>query len=291
MDDMGNAMQRAEQLMITLPSAMLMAILMVLIIHRMIDGIFPPVPGFLAMSFCLVTLYLCVWPPHPYFPYIAWVCVLSLMATYPFAESQLEKIGLKEIDNERLEKVFTALEQHPDNYSAIFEVAANLYRQGFFLDAIVLTEKTLDVLSTRRDEIRNTSMRDVFRTEEILLRKWKNTPAPAPRPQDQVCDNCNTRNAPGSLFCSSCKRPYLLDKVKKIDPRSRFASKLILSYALIGLSIVFGAAVGLSVQGPMKYVVIIGALGAVGLLLNWLFSVRSAGHQVKEQKPLYIQEG
>ncbi len=274
---MNEGMARFEQFMVTIPAAIVVAVCALLVVYRMIDGNLHVGAGLGALGLLIGILYLCVWPPHPAVPGVALVAIISLMVTFPFAEKQLEIIELREYDMERLQRAFTALEQKPDNPSAMFDAARWLHQNGFQQDAIAIGRTALTVLSTHKDEVRNTSLRDQFRAEEAMINRWTREPVVEHKSGTvHKCVACQTQNPPGSLFCSGCKRPYLLDKVRLIDPRSRFFGKLMVTWALVGGLTVGGAAIGLNLEGNMRYVALGGAVLVVGLLLAWLFKPASA---------------
>jgi hypothetical protein len=283
-------MERGIQLMVTLPSALLVAICIVMIVHRMIDGEFPVVQGIIGIGVLAMTLFYCVWPPHPAFPYVAWIAILSLMLTFPYAQTQLVKVQMREIDVSKLEKAQAALEQRPDNFAAAFEVAKQLYGFGFVQEAIAIGDQTMAILATRVDPIRNISFKDSFRPEIILLDRWKRTPAPPPPPGGGRCGACRTENPLGTVVCKGCGKPYLLEKVRAINPAKKFAAKLFLTWILLGVVIIAGAGIGLAL-GPAGIPVILVVLVIIGLLLHFLFRIPNAGSPMKEAPPLYQREG
>lgn len=268
---MGEAMGRFEQFLVTLPSAVIVALCVVLVVHRMIDGDMPAAPGLGAILALIAILWLCVWPPHPLVPAIALVSVVALMVTFPFAERQLADVELREYDVERLERAVRALEQKSDNPSALFEAARWLYVQGFHADAIAMGDAALRMLSDKRDEVRNVSIREQFRAEDQMVSRWKRSPIAPVHPSAYGCPACRTVNPPGTLFCNGCRRPYLLDRVKKVDLRARFWGRLVLTWALIGGVIVGASSVGLVVTGVLRIVAVGVGVVVLGLLLTVLF--------------------
>lgn len=268
---MQEGMARFEQFLVTIPAGVIMAICFLLIVYKMIDGEIPGLPGMVALTSVLVMLWFCVWPPHPALPAVILVSVIALMVTFPFAERVLQDVEQREYDVSRLERAFGALQQKYDNPSAMFEAAKWLHVQGFHADAIAIGEATLAMLSTKRDDVKNVSMRDHFRAEEQLVMRWKRSPIGPVHASAYVCPACKTSNVPGTLFCAGCRRPYLLDRVKSVDLRARFWGRLILTWGLIGATVAGGAAIGLTFTGPLRWVVLGVALLVIGLLLTILF--------------------
>lgn len=271
---MAEGMARFEQFLVTIPSAVIIAICFLLVFYKMVDGEIPGIPGLATLIVLIGSLWLCVWPPHPWLPAIILVSVVALMVSFPFAERQLMEVEQREYDIERLERAIRSLEQKSDNPSALFEAAKWLYVQGFAVDAIAIGDAALRMLSTRYDEVRNTTMRDQFRAEERMVNQWRTMPAARIHPSEYKCQACQTQNPPGTLFCNGCRRPYLLDRMKRFDPRAKFWGKLILTWALIGATVVGAAAAGLALDGPARTAVILTGVVLLGLLLGVLFRPR-----------------
>lgn len=282
---MGGFYDRAIAFFITLPSAVLVGVCVVIIIHRMISADLAVVHGIVAMGVLLATLALCVRPPHPMFPILAWVAILALMLTYPFAETQLIKVQLRDIDVEKLERSYNALAARPDNAAAAFEVAKQLYAFGFVEQAIAIAESTLMQLSQKVDSVTNASFRDAFRAEQVLVNRWKHTPVPAPPPTARRC-SCGAENPAQAIVCQKCGRPYMLEKVRAINPGKRFAGKLALTWILIAAAVVGGGALAMS-AGSLAIPAIFVVLAIVGGLLYWLFRIPSAGASVKQPSIFY----
>jgi len=274
---MAEGMARFEQFLVTIPSAVIVAICFLLVVYRMIDGELPAIPGFGTLIVLIGLLWLCVWPPHPVLPAIILLSVVALMVLFPFAERQMALVELREYDVERFERAIRALEQKADNPSALFEAARWLAAQGFHADAIAIGDVALTMLSTKRDEIRNTSMREQFRAEERMVNEWRRLPIQPVPGNAHECRACRTSNIPGTLFCSGCRRPYLLDRLKGVDLRARFWGRLVLTWALIGGTVAGAAAIGLVTSGIMRLVAVGGGLAILGLLLGFLFRMPRPG--------------
>lgn len=273
---MGEGLKHFERLMMAGPCLIVCAICGLLIVQRMIASDLAPLPGFAGLAFLIGTLWFAMNPPHPLFPIVAAIAIVALMASFPFAEAELEKREMREYDLERLERAYAALFQKPDNHSACFEVAKWLHHHGFRTDARLIAEATLASLGTKRDEVKNMSLRDAFRAEEAMLRKWAAEP-PVPEPaQAHVCPGCRTNNAPGLILCSGCGRPFHLDKAKLARVGEHVYAKLLIAYLVIGGLIVGGGGIGLALDGAIRFVAIGGAVLAAGLVLGWLFRPRQA---------------
>jgi hypothetical protein len=268
---MGAAMEQFERFIVAMPCIIVCSICGLLIVLRMIGGELPATPGFGALGVLITLMYFCVNPPHPWFPVLGVIAVLALMISFPFAEAELEKREQREYDAERLERAYGAIQQKADNWSAHFEAARWLRIHGFHRDAILIAENALNQLGTQRDEVKNMSMRDAFRAEEDMVRRWKReTPVPEP-PQARQCPACKKVNETGSLLCSGCGRPYHLDKAKLARFKDKVYVKLILTYAAVAALILGGGGIGMAIEGNMRYVAIGAAVVVAGLVLTWLF--------------------
>lgn len=269
-------MQQFERFIVAMPCIIVCAICGLLIVLRMIGGELQPAPGFGGLGVLIALMYFCVNPPHPWFPLLGVVAIVALMASFPFAEAELERREQREYDAERLERAYAAIQQKADNWSAHFEAAKWLRIQGFHRDALLIAENALNQLATQRDEVKNMSMRDAFRAEEDMVRRWKRE-APVPEPAlARQCPACKKVNEAGSLLCAQCGRPYHLDKAMLARFRDKVYAKLILTYAIVTALVLGGGGIGLALEGGLRYLAIGGAVVAAGLLLGWVFRPPSA---------------
>lgn len=271
LNDMQEGLQQFERFIVAMPCIIVCAICGWLIVMKMVGGDLDFLPGFIAFAALILIMYFCVNPPHPWVPGVGLVVIIALMATFPFAEKELEKREQREYDVERLERAFQALSQKPDNPSAAFEVARWLRVQGFQEDALAIAEGSLGMLGTRRDEVKNMSVRDAFRAEEAMVKQWRLEgiqPLPATA---RVCPSCKTTNDPGAIVCKGCGGLYLLEKVRLSRYSDKVYPKLLITYAMIAFLIVGGSAIGLAVEGTARWVAVFGAVAFVGVILTWLF--------------------
>jgi hypothetical protein len=273
---MNEAMQNFERFIVAIPCIIVVALSSLMIVLKMISGDIPFLPGMGSLGVLITIMWFCVNPPHPMVPAVALVVVIGSVISYPFVEKQLELREQRSYDLSRLERAFAAIAQKPDNHSAAFEAARWLWQQGFRQDAIAIAEATLNRLDTKRDEVRNTSMRDMFRAEEHMLRQWKRETPVQERAESRVCPACKTRNEPGAINCSGCQRQYLLDKARLANFKDKVFAKLVVSYAAICGLIVGGAAIGMAVEGPLRWVGVILSVLLVGGLLALILRPPSA---------------
>ncbi|MEQ1933583.1 MAG: hypothetical protein ABL962_06860 [Fimbriimonadaceae bacterium] len=250
---------------ITLPSAMIIGFACLFVIYKMIDGDVPPAFGVLTIGLLLVTLFFCVWPPHELVPPIALICIIVIMAIFPFIENYLNQVELRRMDADRLEKVLSAWQTRPDNTSAQLELAKCLRDQGFDHHAINLAHTALNAASTKVDEVSNRSVRDIFRQEEVALRRWEQEVTDAPV---QVrCPYCGHSNGAQFVFCEKCEKPYLLGLIRQADPGRSIFVRLLVSSAAVGLSLIGGASLGLKFGGAMLFLMLFLMIGVVGVVI------------------------
>jgi len=268
---MGLAMTPDEAiggLLISIAAGVVLGVAALLIIYKMVDGDLPFGPGIIAVCMDFVAVALAIHPPHPVVPGVILVCALALMAFFPFAEQKLEEFELRSIDADRLARTFEAIRVRPDNYAAIFELAKQLHGLGFPSHATQLAGAALATLSNEKDEVKNRSLRDLFHNEERLLRKWEQGPQ---NMQAVKCPGCGAYNRPTDLFCTSCKRPYLLDIVQAQEIKPRIWAKLVVAFAAIALLIPGAAAIAMNLKGALQAGTFTLGFAIVGALIYWLF--------------------
>lgn len=261
------------QLMITLPSALIIGFAVLMMIYRMIDGQMPAAPGVTVIGLLFVVLYFCVWPPHPAVPAIGLVAVICGMVGFPFAESYLEKMLLEEIDVDQLERSLKSWQARPDNIASQLQLAASLYKQGFRHHAIALASDGLSRASTVVDDVRNTSMRDVFRQEEYALRKWQQEDTPAPK--EVNCPSCGHRNPHTTVFCQKCQQPFILALARNTNVGVAVFGRLAITMAMICAAIVAGCAVGLYFDGPLKWLAFTVMIVIIGAAIAFILRTRN----------------
>lgn len=239
-----------------MPCIIVCAVCGLLIVLRMIGGEFQALPGFGGLALLIGTMWFCVNPPHPAFPFVALFVLITLMVSYPFIETELEKREEREYGLERLERSFEALQQKPDSPAAVFEIARWLRHHGYHRDAVALADNALASLGTQRDAVKNVSLRDAFRREEAMVDAWKQEPEVASPSHAHQCPACRHDNEPGSLLCARCGRSYLLDRARLSSFKDRTGFKLIFAYLVIGSAMLAGGFIGLALSGVARYVAI-----------------------------------
>lgn len=210
--------------------------------------------------------------------------IVTLMVTYPFARDQLESIELKAIDIEAVDRAHLAMSERPDNFNAHFELARGVHRFGLHGHAIAIAENTLKTLSGQVDNVKNMSLRDAFRKEELMVKEWKRMADPKSfRPVK--CPACGLMNNPGAVACVGCSRPYLLDLARAIDLRPRYLGRLLLSFVLIAGLILGSAYGGSELTGSMQYLAPGAGFLFVGITLALLFREKKIVGGIKGRQP------
>lgn len=199
------------------------------------------------------------------------IALVSLMAFFPFAEDQIERIHLRGIDVDQLDKAYESVSQNPQNIPARFRLAEGVYRHGLAAHAIAIGDETLQLLDTMRDPLKNMSMRDAYRSEEAMIKQWKRAGVPANAQRLLSCPRCGKENPFGSIACVSCRGPYLLDIAQKGDLRTKIMPRLVMGWALVGLLIAGIAGAALNFKGVIVGVAIGIGVALVGVIMWQIF--------------------
>lgn len=262
-------------LLIALAMAPIAGIAVLFLVRYMIDGELDIVPGFGGIGVIVLMMVIAIWQPVPIASGAVFVILLSLMAFFPYALSQLERIEMQEIDTDALDAAYRNVHDRPDNVVARFRLAQALHDHGLPGHAILLAESTLDTISTVIDPVQNRSSRYLYRSEEQSAKQWRRELRDDRVFSSLKCPSCGHLNPPTAIACEQCQKPYLLELARKLKPRARFLGKLVVAWAAIALFLVAAALLGNSLSGVMAMLSILLALGCVGGLIYWLFKPRN----------------
>ncbi len=246
------------------------------IIHKMVTGDLSFFPG-LATFACLILLFaVAVLVPGQKMAIPVIVVVVMAMVFYPFAETQIEKMELERIDYSRIDRAHRELSVRPNNVAARFELASALYDRGMAGTAIVLAEDAINGLSTEQDLMSMQSLRDKFRTEEYMLKKWKRESGIGTEVFQPIsCPKCQFANPVGTLECQHCHCAYILELARSRDTNKPMIGKLILGFGLTTLLLVGSAWIGQAWPWPKNVMGIGVALLGAGVVMAWLFRPRA----------------
>lgn len=217
-----------------------------------VDGGF----GILACFIAIVLGVLTTAPPakglSPYF----FAAVVGTVVTYPVARRYLNRRELNQMDVDQVERAYETLRERPDNLSAMLRIARVLYERGHAEHAVALGERALQNVP-----------RDRFHDEHRELNKWKMGTRDPALFGSVSCLRCRSSNAPGTVFCSRCRNPLMLDYVRggwnsAGAGRKLIAVWMILMFALIGVPLA-------SRLPAAAAIVVVVVLVGLGLWVAW----------------------
>ncbi len=240
------------------------------IIGRMIDGSLDFLPGIVGIMILGGMFFVAISSPNQAIAGAIMVVLITAMVFFPYAETQMGRVLGREINAERIEKAHAALSARSDNVAAWFELARVLYDHGYQGHAIAIADKTLYNLSQNMDPVKFQSMRDLFRSEEYLLERWKRDSKPDLfRPLK--CPSCAAMNPPGDVACVRCGKPYLLEIVRGSNIRKSFLGRLVFGWALLAALLCAAAYAGVAFTERGGAIIALVLVGMVGIVLWLLF--------------------
>lgn len=258
-------------LFITLATILVMGFAILKMIGMMVLGDLPAIQGWSAIAILLAILAITISSHSEVVAGATFVTVLTLIAFYPFAASQLEKLELRGIDVTGLEKAFKTAIERPDNVAVRFQIARIVHDLGLPGHAIAIVDTTLLAMSTQWDDVQNRSLRDVFRGEELMAKQWRRDLRDPDAFADVACPKCGRKNPPGQLACVGCGGPFLLELARKLDVKGKFVGKLVLAWALLAAFLVGTVLATQNLGGALLYAVFFASLACVGGILFFLF--------------------
>jgi len=213
-----------------------------------VDGGFGIVACFVAIVLGVMTTS----PPAkgltPYF----FSAVVGTMITYPIVRRYLNRREMNQMDLDQVERAYEVLRERPDNLSALLRIARVLYERGLAEHAVALGQTALKNVP-----------RDRFHDEYRELNKWKMATRDPALFGSVACLHCRASNAPGTVFCSRCRSPLMLDYVRggwnsAGAGRKLIAVWILLMFALVGVPL----ATRLPAVGTVATIVVLVGLGA-----------------------------
>lgn len=237
-----------------------------------IAGDIDPLAGILTMLVLAGTMFVSLATGNQVMQGVAVVGAVSLIAMFPFASNYLDRHDLREINADHIDRAILELSIRPDNFPAWFKLSEGLFTAGYHGHAIALAEQTLDRIPNNMDPFQNRSMRDMYRSEEIMVKKWRRDATNPKRHQSVACPKCRTLNQPGTINCIKCETPYLLLLSRKVGTRSGAFAKLVIGWAMIAGLLPAGAYLGtLDGGGGLAIGGTLVAVLGVGVILWWIF--------------------
>jgi len=260
------------EMVITL--AFLFPIFMVCLVRVLwwtVAGDIDAAPGILTMIMLIVAFAFAAGTKNPMAQGATIIATLSLMVMFPFASNYLDRHDLREINAEHIDRAFLELSLHPDNFPAWFKLCDSLFQAGYHGHAIALGEQTINRLPIERDPFKNVSLRDMYMSEERMIKQWRVDSRDPKRHKAIACPKCGAMNQPGTINCVKCGIPYLLLLSRKIGTRSRAFTKLVIGWALLSAIIPLAAYWGTVAGGPGLFMGLFFGLVVLGVIMHWIF--------------------
>lgn len=266
-------------LLVSLALAPICAFAILRIMKFMFDGELDAGPGIAGIITVLVVLGLTIMSKSNVIAGVVMVTVVSLMAFFPFAVDQAANAEVRGMDIDKLDKVHREIIGRPENIASYFALAEIVHALGLEGHAIVIAEQTLERLSTEMDPVKNQSLRDVFRTEESRTKQWRRVLRDQAAFRAVACPRCGHRNEPGAIACGGCQGPFLLELARKIDPRQKIRSKLVLGFAMVAGFLTGTVYAWWVIEGDLRWVVFTLGLATVAGVFTWMFQPRRLGRR------------
>lgn len=273
--------QALESFLVTIPSAIVVAIVFLLAVYKMIDGEIPFGPGLTVLFGLIFLLYNCVSPPHPAIPGIILVTIIVIAALYPFVEEKLDDVGTVAFEAERLENAMMMLQARPDNVAARFQVAKQLHALGYAHHAVAVANAAFASIKEVHDDFANRSLRDQFAMEERMVRSW-DTRGPI---KGTKCPGCGTVYDPGILTCEKCQKNYVLDLARGPASMPKLWGRILLAGVAAATTITGAATIGLVTSGMSRMLAVSAIIALLGAALYYLF-----GPGRRESIPSYLRD-
>lgn len=253
-------------LVITFP---LFGIVLVKVVGLILEGAIDLIPGIVAIGITLAMFVTMAITRDPILPWAILVVMGTMIAFYPFAAQQICEQDHRKINLESIERYYSLWAERPDNSSAALGLARGLYDRGYRAAAVSLADRILSAYSTEIDMQTLRSPREMFREEDLLLKKWKRTLTT--NDSGPIRCQCGHENPAHLLECETCGRPHVLEASRRSQNGGKFIGKLVLAWALIAACLV-GSAVNAAYAPPQwRTPGFIACLAIVGGILAWLF--------------------
>lgn len=227
------------------------AVWVVAIIHMWVGG---DIESPFAVSAILVGIAIIVFtvrPPVDWLsPVLFGATIVTMVMFWPIRRLALEH-ELKEIDVDRLERALDACEARPDNVASKLAAAEMLFKYGQLGHAIAMADTALTGANPAH-----------FRKELAALAQWRAVAQRAASPVS-ACIQCGLTNPAGTIRCSRCEAPVLLDSVRGRVIKGNLMRKLITAWA-VGTLVVVGVPTVFAYLGKQPILAALGILGIAG---------------------------
>jgi hypothetical protein len=266
-------------LLIALAMSLVSAFAVFRVMKFMFDGELDAGPGIAAIVTIVCVMAATIMSKSTVVAGAVMVSMISLLVFFPYALDQLAGAEARGADIDRLDKAHKEIIARPENVASYFALAQLVHDLGLEGHAVVIAEQTLARLPMEIDPLTNQSIRDVFKAEESRAKHWRRSIVDTAEFRAVACPRCGFRNEPGTIACGRCQGPFLLDLARKIDPRHRLRSRLVLGWAMVAGFLTLTVWSWSVLEGDLRWVTFGGGLAAVAGVLTWLFHPRRLGRR------------
>lgn len=245
------------------------AIWIVSLVHWMIMGDIDVGSGILGVCIAFALGFLGLNPPNPDLAPVFFLAALGTVILAPITRASMNRSQLTALEVEAIGRAYELLATKPDNMGAKFRLARSLYNKGIRAHAIAIGEDALKIAPER-----------MFPEEFRLLKQWKEREVGHKDTHERIrCFECGIPNFPGTIFCSHCGAPYLLDYAQGRWMKSKTVKRVIVTwiFAMLCLVGIPTSALSLPKFLAIPLIVLLMALGIVLLV--------SAFRETESQKP------
>ncbi|GMU30139.1 MAG: hypothetical protein AMXMBFR19_04770 [Chthonomonadaceae bacterium] len=177
-----------------------LAVWIISLVHWMVTAEIDFVQGLVGIVVAGALGFLTVNPPHPSLPPLFVLAAVATIALAPVVRVAINRSEMGSIEVEAIDRAYEQLAHKPDNLGAKFRLAKALYNKGIRAHAIEIAREALQGAPER-----------LFTEELRMLEKWQEAERREPTARRIRCVECGIPNFPGSMYCTTCGAPYLLD--------------------------------------------------------------------------------
>lgn len=170
------------------------------LIHWMVTAEIDVLSGFAGICLAAAVGFLAVNPPHPSLAPVFVIVAIGTVLIAPVARLAMNRAALQSIEVEAIERAYEMLGAKPDNFGAKIRLSRALWNKGIGSFAVAIAEGALAAAPV-----------EVFGEENRMLAQWKAAIRTNPGVTQIRCIDCGLVNEPGTMFCTRCGAPYLLD--------------------------------------------------------------------------------
>jgi hypothetical protein len=223
---LGDGIQ-TEQILTGCFTWLAVAVMVVSLINWMIMGEIDVGSGVIGISAAMVLGFLSLNPPEPMLSPILMIAALATLVLAPLTRIMMNRSALSSLEVEAIGRAYEMLATKPDNFGAKIRLARSLYNKGIQAHAIAIAENALSTVPER-----------LFPEEHRMLAQWRNQAHELESPVRIRCIECGVPNFPGTVFCSSCGAPFLLDYAQGKWIKSSTVKRVVAGWAVALMALV-----------------------------------------------------